>query len=74
MRELVKLMQYVRKGFVGITRGYTLNKMINNIRTYAIADEEENVVEYFRTKFAALEMLSENQRNYFVKLKVIKLK
>ncbi len=47
---------------------------MNELGTYAIADEEDNVIEYFRTKFAALEMLSENQRNYFVKLKVIKLK
>ena len=47
--------------------------MMNEPKTYAIVDEENKVIEYFRTKFAALNMLSENQGNYFVKLKVVRL-
>ncbi len=48
--------------------------MPNELETYAIVDEDNKVVEYFRTKFAAMELLVENQGRYFEKLKVVKLK
>ncbi len=47
--------------------------MMNENKTYAIVDKENRIIEYFRLKESAKDMLRIIQRNHFDKLEIKKL-
>ena len=48
--------------------------MFNERNTYTIIDENNNIVEEFRTKSLALYMLPSIQKNHYTKLEITKVK
>ncbi len=48
--------------------------IFNNLKTYAIINPKKKIIETFRTKITAQQMLPKIQELHYQKLKVIKIK